>query len=107
MSPHANQQSPDVMQVLRDYIRALEEAADLALRLTSAIPDAISKSVVAPTRNDAATIASLDAMDSFLASFGSIKTARENMLIGSRHLSTMRRGLGVPVLASTDTLTNC
>lgn len=98
MPPHANRQAPDVMQVLRDYTRVLEEAADLALMLTSAIPDAISNSALAPASNDAATIASLDAMDSFLASLGSIKTARENMLIGSRHLSVMRRRLGVPVL---------
>jgi hypothetical protein len=88
------------MQVLRDYGRALEEAADLGLILTSAIPCTIGNSGAEPPQSDAATIASLDAMDSFLASLGSIKTARENMLIGSRHLSAMRRGLGVPVVES-------
>jgi hypothetical protein len=100
MPGHPHQQPLDVMQVLRDYMRALEEAADLAMLLTSAIPGAISNSVAAPTQKDAAMVASLNAMDSFLASLGSIRAARENLLIGSRHLSAMRRGLGVPVLDS-------
>jgi hypothetical protein len=98
MPPHAHQQAPDVMQVLRDYTRALEEAADLALILTSAIPHAIGNAASSPAQDDAATMASLDAMDSFLTSLGSIKTARESMLVGSRHLSAMRSRLGVPVL---------
>jgi len=102
MARQSNYKAPDVTEVLRDCSRVLGEAADLALILASAIPDEFTNSAVPPGQIDAARIASLEAMDSFLASFGSIKAAREKLLVGSRHLSAMRRGLGVPILECLD-----
>lgn len=99
MVQHATHQLPEVMEVLRDYERSLEDAANLAITLSSSIRGALHLPGDA-FRNESTTLAGLDAMEAILASFGSIASARENLQAGIRHISTMRRGLNKPALES-------